>query len=101
MKKTVIILALTAITLFSFKLAIDKTNATVNTEQGVSVFIMSKPTQAHDYLGTVKVKLTLSGSPTELFNQAIKKLKKEYPQADGIVFSNIELDKADAIKFKD
>lgn len=100
MKKTILILIVGAI-LVSFKLAIDKTAATVTQEQGVSVFILSKPTQAYDYLGTVKVKLTMSGAPSELFNKALKNLKKDYPNADGIIFNSIDLDKADAIKFKD
>jgi hypothetical protein len=30
----------------------------------------------------------------------IRKVKKDYPKADGIVFTSIDMDKADAIQFK-
>jgi hypothetical protein len=101
--KTKIILTISALALIatSFKLAIDKTAATVDMQEGVSIFILSKPKQNFDYLGTVKIKMTWSGAPDELLKKAIKKVKSEYPQADGIVFANIDLDKADAVKFKE
>ena len=101
MKKFLFILALVPILLVSFKLAIDKTSATVSTEQGVSIFIMSKPTQPNEYLGTVKVGVTWSSKPEEQLSNILKKLKKEYPTADGIVFTSIDMQKADAIKFKE
>jgi len=77
-----------------------KTGATVTQDQGINIFILCVPTSDYINLGTVKVKLTMSGSPSELYNKALKKCKSEYPQADGLIFSSIDLDKAEAIKFK-
>lgn len=78
----------------------DKASATVEQKQGLYIFIMSKPSLQYDYLGSVKKGLALTGQPEEMINSMIKKVKKEYPKADGIIFTSIELDKADAIIFK-
>lgn len=64
-------------------------------------FLLSKPTTEYEYLGSVKKVLAWSGKPEEMLNSMIKKVKKEYPKADGIVFTNIDMDKADAIQFKE
>lgn len=74
--------------------------ATVHNEQGISIFILSVPISDYVNLGTVKVKLTMSGSPNELYTKALKKCKSDYPNADGLIFNSIDLDKAEAIKFK-
>lgn len=84
---------------FSHVQNIEPASATVEQEQGLYIFTHCKPVAAYDYIGTVKIKVTMSGSPDELFSKAIKKAKKEFPTGDGIIF-NAELDKADVIKFK-
>ena len=63
----------------SFKIMADKSNAAVDQIQGVYVFIQSKPTSEYEYLGSVK---------------------KEYPQADGVIFTSVNMDQVDAVKFK-
>lgn len=78
---------------------LDYNGAKAEQEQGFFIFSHSKPVSEYEYLGTVKVNVTMSGSPKELFNKALKKARKEYPQGDGIIF-NAELDKVDVIKFK-
>lgn len=35
-----------------------------------------------------------------MLNAMLRKLKKEYPTADGIIFTSVNMEKADAIKFK-
>ena len=75
-------------------------SATVEQEQGIFIFIKSKPISEYQYLGSVSKSIALSGSPDEMLKSLIKKCKKEYPGADGIIFTSNDMDKADCIKFK-
>lgn len=79
---------------------INKSLATVEQEQGIYIFIKSKPSAEYQFLGSVKKGIALTGSPEEMFNSMLKKCKKDYPQADGIIFTSAGMDKADCIKFK-
>ncbi|MFN4083872.1 MAG: hypothetical protein ACK4K9_09590 [Bacteroidia bacterium] len=78
----------------------DKGSATVDQKQGLYIFILSKPTTEYEYLGSVKKSVAWTGKPEEMLNSIIKKVKKDYPKADGIIFTSIDMDKADAIQFK-
>lgn len=69
--------------------------------EGLYIFIQCRPSAEYDYLGSVKKSLAWSGNPKEMLNSMIKKVKKDYPQANGIIFTSIDMDKADAIKFKE
>lgn len=92
--------------LFSFKMVADyvakKNTAEVDQYQGVYVFTDSKPVGEYDYLGTVKVSMSLSGQYASVRDALIKKAKKEYPNANGIIFNFKDggTDKADAILIK-
>lgn len=66
--------------------------------QGLYIFFASKPTTQAEYLGSVKVRMCGSSS-MERINCVIKKTKKDYPQAEGIVFQTLDMASADAIKF--
>jgi len=83
----------------------DKAKAEVNQLQGVYVFVDSKPVKEYQYLGTVKNGMRLAGSAQyqPVRDKLLKKLKEDYPQADGAIFSfvNGAADRVDAIKFKD
>lgn len=94
-------IAAAAVVAYSFVPAeTDKTAARVNQMQGLSIFILSTPTAAYDYQGSVTKKLAWTGEPQEMLNGIIKKVKNDYPDADGIIFTTVDMDKADAIKFK-
>lgn len=100
MKKTIlIILAASTLCLFAFTHEIDKSAAKAEQIEGKYIFILSKPTQQYKYLGSVKKTISLTGQPQELINSIVKKVKKEYPTADGIIFKDLELSSADAIMF--
>jgi hypothetical protein len=76
-----------------------KNEALVSKEEGICIFTDSKPTHETDYLGTVKIGFTMgSGSYKDIISKLIKKARKEYPSAEGIIFDGV--DKADVIKFK-
>lgn len=91
-------IALFSILLLSF--SDDKSKATVEQQEGVYIFILSKPVAEYEYLGTVVVKATWSGEATEIIDKMIKKTKKDYPNAQGIIFTDTGLGKADVIRFK-
>lgn len=75
--------------------------AIVKSQEGISIFIMSTPVSEYEFLGTVKkTGLVWSGKPDEMFNGILKKCKKEFPLANGIIFSDISLERADCIKLK-
>jgi len=82
----------------------DKATATVNQVQGVYIFIDSKPVAPYDYLGTVDTKGITTSNPQYIVirDKLIKRIKKDWPAADGVIFSFNAggRDHADAIKFK-
>ena len=94
-------LMVAGIFLTAFKFLADKGAATVEQKEGLYIFICSKPTAEYEYLGSVKKSMALSGQPAEMLNSMIKKVKKDYPKADGIIFTSPDMDKADAIQFKE
>ena len=89
---------------FSVKHNSEKAQATVNQVQGVYIFIDSKPVADYTYLGTVDTKGVVSSNPqyTVVRDKLIKRIKKDWPAADGVIFSFNAggKDHADAIKFK-
>ena len=96
-----------ALVLISFLLlsfiyqATDKTAAKVEQREGINIFMFSKPAAEYQFLGSIEKKgIVMSGKPEEMFNTMLKKCKKEYPQADGIIFTELNMYKADCIKFK-
>lgn len=102
MKKLLIPIIAIAVLASAFTLVdSDKEKANVEQMDGLYIFIKSKPVAENDYLGSVKKSLALTGNPEEMLNSMIKKVKKEYPSADGIIFTSVSMDKADAIKFKE
>ncbi len=64
---------------------------------GLSVFIMSEPVDAYYKLG--QVGSGTSSKLNEMLKQAIKNVKKQYPDADGIIFDP-EKNLGYGIKFK-
>jgi hypothetical protein len=82
----------------------DKATATVNQVQGVYIFIDSKPVAEYTYLGTVDTKGIATDNPqyTIIRDKLIGRIKKDWPAADGVIFSFNAggRDHADAIKFK-
>ena len=101
MKKIVLGLIISAFFLTAFTISSDKSSASVEQKEGLYIFILNKPTTEYEYLGSVNKVLAWGGKPEEMLNSMIRKVKKEYPRAEGIVFTSIDMDKADAIQFKD
>ncbi|MDR1866378.1 MAG: hypothetical protein LBR08_12535 [Bacteroidales bacterium] len=81
-----------------------KSTAEVARLQNLYVFSDSTPVKDYEYLGTVKIVIRLlgSGQYTDIRDALIKKAKKEYPDAEGIILNpkDYGADRADVIKFK-
>ncbi|MDX9696249.1 MAG: hypothetical protein RBT49_10710 [Bacteroidales bacterium] len=76
---------------------VGKQTANVERFQNVYVYTDSKPVMDHEYLGSVRVKISVTDKYEEIRNILIKNAKKEYPELDGIIIRNTS---ADVIKFK-
>lgn len=104
MKKVIFATVIIFVVGFSAKHNSDKANAVVNQVQGVYIFIDSKPVAEYEYLGTVSTKGVVSSNPQYLVirDKLLKRIKKDWPSADGVIFSFNAggADHADAIKFK-
>ncbi len=81
----------------------DINKAEVNQVQGIFIFTDCKPLSSYTYLGTINHN-TSSWNPqyTNVRDKIIDKVRKQYPQADGIIFylNSGGADKADAIKMQ-
>lgn len=80
------ILGLTIALLFSFKTVYDLKNSTSDVQQidGIYVFAYSQPQTAHKIIGKVKPGL-YKDSYWLMVDNIIKKTKKTYPTAEGII----------------
>lgn len=100
-KITIGILALGLVAL-SFKMATDKTTATVEQINGISVFAFAKPTSKYDILGTIKIKgIVKSERGGHMTKLMAEKAKAEYPSADGIIVATEDWIIAEVIRFRE
>ncbi|MDR2653326.1 MAG: hypothetical protein LBC68_13655 [Prevotellaceae bacterium] len=76
--------------------------AEVNRYENLYIFTDCVPVSDYEYLGTVKLTVAWSGQYQGIRDKLIKKAKKEYPEAEGLIFNFYDggTDKADVIKFK-
>jgi len=77
--------------------------AEVEQIEGVYIFTDSRPVLDYQYLGTVKSSVTwVSTQYHSVRNVLIKKAKREFPNANGLIFHFKDggTDKCDAIRFK-
>jgi hypothetical protein len=103
MKKVTLLLCSMFFSLLSFsqQVQVKKDNATVEQAEGLYVFLQSRPVAEYDVVGTVKkTGLVWSGKPKEMYRILLKRAKKDYPNCDGIIFEDIDMDHATCIKFK-
>ena len=73
----------------------------VDSFEGMYIFLQSNPNSEFQEIGSVKkTGLVWTGKPKEMFRIILKKAKKDYPDADGLIFDDINMDHASVIKFK-
>lgn len=71
-------------------------------EEGLYVYIRSKPVKDFDFLGKVNMpEMVWSGKPKEMMNIAVRRAAKQFPEANAIIFKSENFDKVEAIKIKD
>lgn len=109
-KATLISVALTLISLATILLSLrpfipgDKLNqdsAKADRVEGLYIFIHSQPVAEYTVLGTVKkTGLVWTGKPSEIFKIILRRAQNDYPGTEGLIFDDINLDKATCIKFK-
>lgn len=82
----------------------EKDLARVEQLQGIYIFSDCKPVAKYKYLGTIKRNTGGFGGSqyADVRDGLIKQIKKEYPEADGIILilKSGGTDRADAIKFE-
>lgn len=80
---------------------VKKSSAEANLVDGYYIFMQCKPLHEYEVIGTVKkTGVTWSGQPSEMYNTLIRRMKKEFPKADGIIFDDVEMEHATCIMFK-
>lgn len=69
---------------------------------GFYVFTDSRPVSDYQYLGSVSVSFATNAQYSPIRDKLLKKARKEYPEANGIILhlNSGANDKADAIRFK-
>lgn len=80
----------------------NKERAKVEQYQGVYIFIDCKPISETTYLGTVKKTIGFSSQYTAIRDALLKKCKKEFNDAEGLLMKFVEggSDTGDAVKLK-
>ena len=102
MKKAILFLSIAVFILLSFRNPSDHRMAQVNQLQGYYIFMQCTPTSEYTVLGTVKkTGIVWTGKPNEMFNTILRRVKKDYPNSDGIIFEGTDMEHATCIKFKD
>lgn len=84
----------------AFKQTNKNNTAQVEQIQGLYIFMFCKPISEYQYIGSVSKSVVWTGRPDEMLNTMINKVKKDFPTADGLIFTDTQMTKVDAIKFK-
>lgn len=102
MNKFFLILIVIGLGLLAFRSSSDHRLAQVNQAQGVLIFMQCSPVSDYTVLGTVKkTGVVWTGQPNEMFNIIMKRVKKEYPATEAVIFDAIDMEHATCIKFKE
>ena len=71
-------------------------------QEGIYIFILCKPQLDYEVLGIVKnTNTVISASRHEMINILLQCCKKEYPNAEAIIISDIKMVQAECIRLKD
>lgn len=102
MKNLFIVISILLLCSFAYSQK-EKNIARVDQVSGLYIFVDSEPISKYEYLGTKKCHITMWSSQYQTVrDQLIRKVKKEYPKANGIIihFHDGGTDLADAIYIK-
>lgn len=97
MKKLILILA-GALIFFAFKFE-TRNLGKVEQRNGLFIFAFSMPTARYQILGAINMpEIVTSNKASTNLETAIKRARKQYPECNGIMFLNDNLNKVEAIK---
>lgn len=99
MKRPTLILLFLLLVFSSFQSSTTRT-ANVEPVNGIYIYFHSRPAEQYDYLDTYTIQIAMTGKPEELINMMLNKVRKKYPEANGIIITSDELDQCDIIKLK-
>ena len=101
MKKTILLSLIILISLFTYgQKKVDYSIAKAGIRiSGMYVFIGCEPANDYDYAGDIKVN-NFSWTQTTYFEKLVKKAKKKYPNANGMIFRRNNPQKAELITFR-
>lgn len=77
------------------------TTADVEQMSGLNIFIHSKPLKKYETLGSISPALVWSDKADKLIEYMVSKGKKDFPTANGIIFTKDDMSKADLIKISE
>ncbi len=94
MKKTIlgITIGFSISLFFAFTIAnyeLKNNTAEVEQVQGYLIFAKSKPVKDYEHLGTIKGPTIGSHEFDRLVEQLVKKVRKQYPKADALLFDSV------------
>lgn len=78
-----------------------KNNGFIYEQEGIYIFILCKPQLDYELLGAVKKSDTVTAKKYETVNFLVSRCKKEYPNAEAIIISDIKMQQADCIRLAD
>lgn len=81
----------------------ERLSGTADTRQvnGLYIFLYSTPSDPTDFLGeVVSPPVVVSTDMDKMIQQMARRAKAKFPDAEGIVFSNNDLSRCDAVRFK-
>ena len=92
-------------TTFAFSFTVNETDYSlgrVTKIDGYLIFVKSEPAAPHERIGVITApKIVKDNTLTGMLNLFVKKAKKEYPNADALLFNSSEgMVECQAIKFK-
>lgn len=100
---TLVLLGAVALFFLAFSTVRSSMNlATVDQEEGILLFIHSKPAGNYKFLGRLNMpEMVWNGRPSEMVNIAIRRARRQYPDANGIVIQSDNFGKVDAVKVEE
>lgn len=79
-----------------------KNNGFIYEQEGIYIFILCKPQLDYELLGTINnSNAIIKQSRHEMLNMLLECCKKEYPDAEAIIISDIKMVQADCIRLSD
>lgn len=98
MKKS--ILFITAFLLVGLMVAFkpeSKGLAIVNQQEGIYIFVQSKPAENAKFLGKINMpEVVWKGKTKEMINTAVRRAKKQFPDCNAVIFTSDNLETAEA-----